>query len=337
MAWMIVSDTSCDIRELSPLSPGVQFSLVPFKIRIGEREYVDLPTLNVPQMIQAMTDYNGASTTACPSPEEWAEKFLQADQVIAMTISSNLSGSYNFLADSMKLSNINVSMTTNVLEKVSISAGMTLDPYAVNNEGRRYNRYNVTAVPGFRLVRLTNANISLGFSLSGEGKGKGNDGSSVTGGGGGGGVKMTGESPAYTRVYYHPVTGEYIPGGWIYYLNPEVPWSVSFNYSYNFSRSYQSSNGQLIVRNNHTQTLNINGQVRITKALNLNLTTGFDITQLRLTTTQVSATYDLHCFQISFSWVPVGQWKQWSFRINAKAAALADLLSYRKGTSQWDN
>ena len=95
MAWMIVSDTSCDIRELSPLSPGVQFSLVPFKIRIGEREYVDLPTLNVPQMIQAMTDYNGASTTACPSPEEWAEKFLQADQVIAMTISSNLSGSYN--------------------------------------------------------------------------------------------------------------------------------------------------------------------------------------------------------------------------------------------------
>lgn len=95
MAWMIVSDTSCDIRELTPLSAGVQFALVPFKIRIGEREYVDLPTLNVPQMIQAMTDYNGASSSACPSPEEWAERFLQADQIIAMTISSNLSGSYN--------------------------------------------------------------------------------------------------------------------------------------------------------------------------------------------------------------------------------------------------
>lgn len=254
----------------------------------------------------------------------------------------NLSGNYNFLADSMKLSNINVNMTTNVLEKVSISAGMTLDPYAVDNQGKRYNRYNVTVMPG-RLVRLTNANVSLGFSLSGEGKGKGNDGSSSgggsggSGGGRGGGVKMTGESPAYTRVYYHPVTGEYIPGGWIYYLNPEVPWSVSFNYSYNFSRTYQYSNNQLIVRNNHTQTLNVNGQVRITKALNLNLTTGFDLTKLRLTTTQVSATYDLHCFQISFSWVPLGQWKQWSFRINAKAAALADLLSYRKGSSQWDN
>lgn len=95
MAWMIVSDSSCEIRGLQHPAPGVQFALVPFKIRIGEREYVDLPTLNVPQMLQAMTDYNGASTSACPSPEEWAEYFLQADKVIALTISSNLSGSYN--------------------------------------------------------------------------------------------------------------------------------------------------------------------------------------------------------------------------------------------------
>ena len=95
MAWMIVSDSSCEIRELENLAPGVQFALVPFKIRVGEREYVDLATLNTQQMLQAMTDYNGASTTACPSPEEWAEYFLQADNVFALTISSNLSGSYN--------------------------------------------------------------------------------------------------------------------------------------------------------------------------------------------------------------------------------------------------
>lgn len=95
MAWMIVSDSSCEIRELENPAPGVQFALVPFKIRVGEREYVDLATLNTQQMLQAMTNYNGASTTACPSPEEWAEYFLQADNVFAFTISSNLSGSYN--------------------------------------------------------------------------------------------------------------------------------------------------------------------------------------------------------------------------------------------------
>lgn len=95
MDWMIVADSSCEIRELKNPAPGVSFALAPFKIRVGEREYVDLPTLNVQQMLQAMNEYNGASTSACPSPEEWAEYFLQADQVFAFTISSNLSGSYN--------------------------------------------------------------------------------------------------------------------------------------------------------------------------------------------------------------------------------------------------
>ena len=116
-----------------------------------------------------------------------------------------------------------------------------------------------------------------------------------------------------------------------------MPWAITFSYSYNYSKSYQYSNDQLIVKNNHTQTLGVTAQVRLTKDLNINVTTGFDLTKLKLTTTQLSATYDLHCFQISFSWVPMGRWTQWNFRINAKAAALADLLSYRKGASEWDN
>lgn len=95
MEWMIVSDSSCEIRTLPDVAPGAEFALVPFKIRVGEREFVDLPTLNTQTMLQAMTDYNGASTTACPSPEEWAEQFLKADKSIALTISHNLSGSYN--------------------------------------------------------------------------------------------------------------------------------------------------------------------------------------------------------------------------------------------------
>ena len=91
MEWMIASDSSCEIRTLPDTAPGVQFALVPFKIRVGEREFVDLPTLNTKAMLQAMTDYNGASVTACPSPEEWAELFLMADKSIALTISHNLS------------------------------------------------------------------------------------------------------------------------------------------------------------------------------------------------------------------------------------------------------
>ena len=54
MEWMIASDSSCEIRTLPDTAPGVQFALVPFKIRVGEREFVDLPTLNTKAMLQAI-------------------------------------------------------------------------------------------------------------------------------------------------------------------------------------------------------------------------------------------------------------------------------------------
>lgn len=95
MSWMIVSDSSCDIRTLENPADGVSFATVPLKIRVGDREFVDNSMLDTHAMMEAMHNYNGASTTACPSPEEWAEKFLMADNVLAITISANLSGSYN--------------------------------------------------------------------------------------------------------------------------------------------------------------------------------------------------------------------------------------------------
>lgn len=95
MSWMIVSDSSCDIRTLQAPAEGAAFATVPLKIRVGGREFVDNTALDTKTMMDAMHNYNGASTTACPSPEEWAEQFLKADQVLAITISSALSGSYN--------------------------------------------------------------------------------------------------------------------------------------------------------------------------------------------------------------------------------------------------
>lgn len=68
MEWMIASDSSCEIRTLPDTAPGVQFALVPFKIRVGEREFVDLPTLNTQAMLQAMTDYNGRQRHRLPQP-----------------------------------------------------------------------------------------------------------------------------------------------------------------------------------------------------------------------------------------------------------------------------
>ena len=240
----------------------------------------------------------------------------------------NFNTGYNFLADSLKMNNVGVSLSTSVFGKLGISANCNFDPYAVDGRGRKYNKFSIAA--GGPLLRMTNASASLSYSLSGEGKINGNDG-----------TKQAGGNPAdyYTRIYYHPVTGEYIPGGWLYYMNPNVPWSVNFNYSFSYSKSYSylSETQQLITNHRFNQTLGISGNVKITPKMSINMQTGFDIMAMKLTTTQISATYDLHCFNISFSWVPTGKWQSWSFRIAANAAALADLLKYKKSSSFWDN
>lgn len=245
----------------------------------------------------------------------------------------SIGGSYNFLADSMKLSNISINLSTTIFGKMGISANASLDPYAVDAQGRRIGTYNIVQEGGFKLARLTNASFSTSYQFSGEGKsrlGSNFDPSTAEG------AARKAKTDMYQRIYYHPITGEYIPGGWVYYLDPEVPWSVNMNFSYSYSRAYQYANERLLTKHNHNVTLGLSAQLRLTKDLNFNLNTGFDLAKMKMTTTQLSGSYDLHCFVISISWIPNGQWESWSFRINAKASALADLLQYKKNASYWD-
>ena len=241
----------------------------------------------------------------------------------------NLSSSYNFLADSLKMNTVGVSMSTSIFEKISVSANANLDPYAVDERGKKYNKYQFQVDPK-KPLRLTNASASLSYSLSGKGSINGNDGS--TGGGGG-----TGAASYYQRQYYHPVTGEYIPGGWLYYTNPNVPWSLNMSYSFNYAKTYQYANQQLVENKKYTQTISFSGNIKLTPKLSINGNSGFDIMAMKLTTTQISATYDLHCFNIAVSWVPTGTWKSYSFRIAANSSTLSDLLKFKKASSYWDN
>lgn len=242
----------------------------------------------------------------------------------------SIGGSYNFLADSLNLSNISANMNTTVFGKLGLNVNATFDPYAIDSRGRRINTFNIVKEGGFKLARLTNASASFSYSFSGEGTGRlGSDYKDPN--------AITSQNSSYPRIYHNPVTGEYIPGGWVYYMNPKVPWSINMNYSYSYSRSYQYANEKLLTKHNHMMTLGLSGQLKLTDALNVNLNSGVDMMKMKLTTTQMSATYDLHCFSISVSWVPNGQWESWSFRINAKASALADLLQFKKNASYWDN
>ena len=95
MKWNIICDSSCDVTSLKHLAEDTQFSVSPLKILVDGREYVDDEGINCEEMLDNMAKSKKASSSSCPSPADWAEKFSEADYSIAICISQNLSGAYN--------------------------------------------------------------------------------------------------------------------------------------------------------------------------------------------------------------------------------------------------
>ena len=91
MKFKIVADSSSDLMTLS----GVPYESVPLKIITKDKEYVDDASLNVEQMVEELRRQTAPTGTSCPNVHDWVTSFGDAEQVFAITITSNLSGSYN--------------------------------------------------------------------------------------------------------------------------------------------------------------------------------------------------------------------------------------------------
>ena len=91
MKRIIVSDSSSNIFTI----PGAPYTTVPMKVIFGGKEYVDTPQLDVKGMVDDLKQHKGKSGSSCPNVQEWLDAFGDADEVFGLTISKNLSGSYN--------------------------------------------------------------------------------------------------------------------------------------------------------------------------------------------------------------------------------------------------
>lgn len=87
----IVSDSSSDLLALD----SIEFASSPMKIITAQREFVDDDKLDVDEMANFFNGYKERSKTSCPNPADWLDAFGDADDVICVTITSALSGSYN--------------------------------------------------------------------------------------------------------------------------------------------------------------------------------------------------------------------------------------------------
>ncbi len=267
---------------------------------------------------------------------DMADTTGKANKKVKLIDQLNISTGYNFLADSLNMSTINLSMSTSLFNMVSISGSASFDPYAIGPSGSKINKFAITQGQG--LLRMNNVSASASWSISGKGEINGNDGAKDPNNvGKQGGSIINGAASYYERHFYHPVTGEFIPGGWLYYTNPNAPWSVNLSYSFSCNMQYKWEDDVLVPKSNITQTLQASGNIRLTPRMSINASSGFDLQAMKITTTQFSFTYDLHCFNISVSWVPTGTWASYQFRIAANASALADILQLKKSSSFWDN
>ncbi|MGT2800800.1 DegV family protein [Streptococcus marmotae] len=93
--WKIVADSGCDYKELPNLAPDTQFEIIPFTVRVENQSFLDDKDLDIDQMMEVMSASSEAAGSACPSPQAYEAAYQGADNIIVLTLTGSLSGSYN--------------------------------------------------------------------------------------------------------------------------------------------------------------------------------------------------------------------------------------------------
>ena len=108
------------------------------------------------------------------------------------------------------------------------------------------------------------------------------------------------------------------------------PWSLTLNYTFTYGINdniyYYMRIDTVRYKHNMVHTINIVGDFHITKKWRVGFATGYDFVQKSLSYTSIDIHRDMHCWEMSFNWVPFGYRKGWAFQINVKAAVLKDVL-----------
>ena len=95
MEWKIVVDTACDFREIPNKAENVTYERVPFSLQIEDKVFVDTLDLDIDKMMEEMYASSEPARSACPSPEAYLAAYRGAKNVIVLTLTGAMSGSYN--------------------------------------------------------------------------------------------------------------------------------------------------------------------------------------------------------------------------------------------------
>lgn len=226
----------------------------------------------------------------------------QAEKIQLLNL--NASTGYNFAADSLKLSDLNINYRTQIGTFLNLSGGSNFTFYDVTTEGRKINKFLIQQGKG--LMRMTNFNISASTSISGD--------------------RLSSSGSQQTNTYPEDnMLGESLNNGFqgIYGgrdMDPDfsIPWSLSFNYNFTENRS---------TPDRITKSSNVSGNLdfNLTPLWKFSVAGSYDLVRKEFSAPQIRISRDLHCWIMNFTWNPIGFVRGYYLEIRVKAPQLQDL------------
>ncbi|WP_345003923.1 putative LPS assembly protein LptD [Snuella lapsa] len=234
----------------------------------------------------------------------------------------NFATSYNFAGDSLQWSPVRMSGGTQLFNnKMSVNFGATLDPYALDNNNNRIDKFNIDN--GGSLFRLTSANLTTSWSISskkGDKKDKKSRGIEENLRSGGRDDDMFGVSEDFANNQFNEEDKEEEKPSALY--NSPIPWSLRLAYAVNYSNSRRQNEIS-------SHSLMFSGDIELSPKWSIGASSGYDLKNAGFTYTQLRFERDLLSWRMNFSWIPFSSRSSWNFFIGIKSSILKD-LKYEK-------
>lgn len=224
----------------------------------------------------------------------------------------SLSTSYDFARDSLNLSNLELSGRTTLFKNIQVTYNSTFNPYALDSAGTMINKFEWDVNRRLYRPERHGWRVGLSWQLSSDKLGKEK------------------KSTAGTDQELKDVT-ENIDD----YVDWSVPWTLNLTYNFTYNISYQYNNGYWHYdiskeKNIGAHTVSINGNVNLTPKWKFGFNANYDIKNAKLSASSFDIYRDLHCWEMRFTWIPLGFMQSWNFTLNIKSSLLQDLKLDKK-------
>ncbi|HSD13644.1 MAG TPA: putative LPS assembly protein LptD, partial [Flavobacterium sp.] len=232
----------------------------------------------------------------------------------------NFSTAYNIAADSLRWSQMSVSGGTQFFDnKLNLNFGTTLDPYAIDNSGRRIDKFNIDN--GGSLFRMTSANLTMNYAISSADASLKGDASQQTVLNGGREDNLFGRGTDLSdqrQSLFKKEDDKNKEKEDSEFYTLKIPWNLTMAYSLTYSNMNRENE---IVGN----SLMLAGDISLTPRWKMGFSSGYDFVQKGVTFTQLRFERDLLSWRMSFNWVPIEPYTNWGFFIGIKSSVLSDI------------